>query len=381
VIGNVLVGEVWLAAGQSNMNWPLRWVNGGSKEIRQASQFPNVRLADARPTASLEPRADVAVQWRAPTPEVVADYAAVPYLFATRLNRELDVPVGILRVAFGATGILPFVPPSKLAELRERHGKQAIGHPDPDSTKGLHQQPGTIYDGMLHPLRGFALRGMIWYQGEAETYNDDGMLYADKQTAMVAGLREAWGCGQWPFYFVHLPPFDYVTLRKWFPSVSSQSLLTKWQAQTRCLETIPNSDMIVITDLGNPKDIHPKDKIPVATRLANLALKRTYGRNGIVAHGPVFAGLEVRGDKAIVQFANADGLMTRNGKAPTCFEIAGKDGIVYSAEAVIDGEKVVVSCRQVQHPVAARYNWKDTAIGNLCNGAGLPARPFRTDSW
>jgi sialate O-acetylesterase len=381
VIGNVLVGEVWLAAGQSNMNWPLRWVNGGTKEIRRASQFPNVRLADTRPTASLEPRTDVAVKWMEPTPEVVAGYAAVPYLFATRLNRELHVPVGILRVAFGATGILPFVPPRKLTELRDRHGERAIPQVYPNRPKGLRNEPGAIYNAMLHPLRGFGLRGMIWYQGEAETYNDDGMLYADKQTAMVAGLREAWGCGEWPFYFVHLPPFDYVSLRQWFPSVSSESLLTKWQAQTRCLETIPNSDMIVITDLGNPKDIHPKDKIPVALRLANLALKRTYGRAGIVAHGPVFARLEVRGEKAIVHFAHADGLTTRDGRAPTCFEIVGKDGDVYPAEAVIEGKKVIVSCRQVQRPVAVRYNWKDTAIGSLCNGAGLPARPFRTDSW
>lgn len=382
-VNNILIGEVWLFGGQSNMNWPLRGIEGGPQQIAQAGNYPDVRLSAIRGRPSATPVDDVKVDWFVATPKRVERYAAVAYLFARRLNRELKVPVGMLRCAHGATPILPWIPPEQVAELRKLPALRDLPQPGASlPAKKLRIAPGVLYNGIVHPIAGFAVRGMIWYQGEAETYVDDGMLYADKQAAMVAGWRKAWGAGQWPFYYVHLPPFDYVSLKKWFPKVTRTSLLTKWEAQVKCLRTIPNSDMIVITDLGNPKDIHPRNKIPVAGRLADMALAKTYGREGLTVHGPVFKSMTVDGARAVVRFDHVgSGLAARDGKALTWFEIAGADRIFHAAEATVVDNTVVVGSPEVPAPVAVRYNWRDSAIGNLCNREGLPARPFRTDSW
>jgi sialate O-acetylesterase len=232
-------------------------------------------------------------------------------------------------------------------------------------------QPTVLFNGMINPLPPFPIRGIIWYQGEAN--RGDGLLYADKMEAMLTHWRALWDSPDLPFYFVQIAPFKYTWGKP-------ETLLEIWEAQNAFVKRVPNTGMTVINDLADLADIHPKNKAPVGKRLAALALNKTYGMTDLPCESPTVANMSVQGNKASIAFDHAAGLKTRDGEAPTCFELAGEDGQYHPAQAVIDGNRVVLSSPKVETPVAVKFAWNQTALPNLINAAGLPAGPFRANA-
>jgi len=234
-----------------------------------------------------------------------------------------------------------------------------------------HSAPTGLYNGMVHALVPFGIRGAIWYQGESNRH--DGMLYHEKMKGLINGWRKVWAQGDFPFLFVQLAPYNYGRAPFDLPKI--------WEAQTATL-AVPNTGMAVTTDVGNLRDIHPRNKQAVGRRLALWALARTYGQTGLVYSGPLYKSMSVEGDKIRLVFNHvASGLASRDGKPLTWFEIAGKDKNFVKAEAKIDGDTVVVSSAEVAAPAAVRFGWHHEAEPNLVNNEGLPASPFRTHPW
>ncbi len=411
---NVAVGEVWLCSGQSNMDFGMNQVIDSTNEIRQA-KYPQVRLLDLFYKTSAKPETDLDVHWDVCQPETLgtggffnSGFTGVGYYFGRELHQELNVPIGLIKAAWGGTRIEPWtapegfaldpkfsdivkriqestprykaamkntVPPMEkwLAQTRDRLAQDKDVPPPPAWPK--HElddsgQPTGIYNGLIHPLAGFAMRGVIWYQGESN--RDDGLLYTDRMRALIGGWRKIWGQGDFPFYFVQLAPFRYGDHPDW--------LMVTWEAQARAL-SIPNTGMAVTTDLvENIADIHPRNKKDVGHRLALQALAQTYGRTNVIFSGPVFDSMKLKDGRAKLTFAHADGgLKSRDGKPLGWFEIAGDDGKFVAATASISGtNNIVVWNSKVKKPMDVRFGWNQEAMPNLVNGAGLPASPFRT---
>jgi sialate O-acetylesterase len=228
-----------------------------------------------------------------------------------------------------------------------------------------------LYNGRIAPLVPFALRGALWYQGESN--NGEGMLYLEKMKALIGGWRDVWQMPEMPFYYVQLAPFIY-------KNTNPENLARIWEAQAAAL-AIPHTGMAVTTDISNLNDIHPKNKQEVGRRLALWALAKTYGKTAIAFSGPIFKSVRFDGNKATLTFDHAAGLKSRDGKTLTHFEVAGEDQAFVPAKAEISGDKIVVAADAVSKPVAVRFGWRQDAEPNFCNGAGLPASPFRTDDW
>jgi sialate O-acetylesterase len=371
--GDVLVGEVWLCSGQSNMEWTVRMSSYAEQEIA-AADFPQIRCLKVDHRPAKEPAADVPSSgWQACSPATAADFTAVGYFFAREVHRELDVPVGILSSNWGGTRIEPWIPPvgfeqtpalSAIAEkLAESPAVDAEGNID-------HQTPLALYNGMIHPLVPYALRGALWYQGESN--NGEGMLYHEKMKALINGWRHAWGRPEMSFYFVQLAPFRYGRDPLDLPGI--------WEAQAATL-AVPRTGMVVTTDITTINDIHPPNKQDVGRRLARWALARDYGQTDVATSGPMFRDMAVEDDRIRVHFRHAEGgLSTRDGEAPSWFEIAGEDGKFVPATAVLEGDAAIVRADGVAAPRHVRFGWNQVAEPNLINAAGLPASPFRTDA-
>ncbi|HSA96382.1 MAG TPA: sialate O-acetylesterase, partial [Acidobacteriota bacterium] len=243
------------------------------------------------------------------------------------------------------------------------------------------QSPTALYNGMIHALTPFAIRGAIWYQGESN--RNDGLLYTKKMEAMIRGWREAWKLGDFPFYFVQLAPYNYGYDKnmKGSPVIDAERLPLIWEAQRNAL-SIPNTGMAVVTDIADLTNIHPLNKFDVGRRLALWARARTYGEKDLVYSGPLYKSMTIEGDKARIAFDHVGGGLISNDTQPLIwFEIAGEDRMFYKAEAEIDGDTVVVRSPRVAAPKAVRFGWHELAAPNLANKAGLPASPFRTDNW
>ncbi len=405
-LNNVLVGEVWVCSGQSNMAWPLRQTASAETEIA-AADHPRIRLLDVSHDVAPSPRGDVYARWRVCSPETIPGFSAVAYFFGRKLQQELDVPIGLISTSWGGTRIEPWTPvegfaavpslesidrqvqqqrqrfrqrlepfiPAVEAWARAARKARAAGETVPPlpALPGheLHQngQPTTLYNGMVAPLVPMAIRGAIWYQGESNI--GDGMDYLDKMKALIAGWRKMWGQGEFPFYYVQLAPYRYGGNPTRLPEI--------WEAQVAAL-SIPSTGMVVTNDIGNVSDIHPRNKQDVGLRLALWALAKTYGHEDIVYSGPLYKSMTVEGETARISFDHVgSGLASRDGKPLTRFEIAGPDGEFHEAQATIEGDTVVVASDQVEHPATVRYAWNQIALGNLMNKEGLPASAFRTD--
>ena len=355
---NILVGEVWVCSGQSNMQWSVAQSNDGGKEIAEANH-PNIRLYHV-PTVQLRNPAETVLnaRWVACSPQTVGGFSAVGYYFGRDLQKELKVPIGLIANAWGGRRIEPFTP--------------AIGVESVPALAGKPQgELSIIYNGMVAPVAPFPIRGAIWYQGESNM--GEGMLYADRKRALVAGWRKVWNQGEFPFYWAQLAPFKY--------GGQPYALPELWEAQTAALD-IPHTGMAVLTDIGNPGDIHPRNKQDVGARLARWALNRDYGRKDVVPSGPLYKSMKVEGNKIRVHFAYADGgLKTRDDKPLTDFEVAGADGKFVPAKATIDGQTVVVEAEGIAEPTQVRFCWNGVASPNFVNSAGLPAGPFRSLDW
>ncbi len=340
---DVLIGEVWVGSGQSNMEWSLA-ASKNSREAIAAAKHPNIRLFHVPKVQTKEPAKDVKAAWHICTPESVPHFSGVLYYFGVRLQKELDVPVGLINSSWGGSPIEPWT----------------------ITDKGS----GGMYNGMIAPVMPFAIRGVIWYQGESNV--GQGMKYRDRMEALIKGWRKTWG-QEMPFYFVQIAPWSHY---------GAGALPPLWEAQVATLK-IPHTGMAVTTDLVDDiNDIHPKNKLDVGNRLALWALAKVYGKKDVVYSGPLFKSMKIDGNKVILSFAHTGGgLKSRDDKPLSEFEIAGEDGKFVPAEAVIDGDTVVVQAKGVEKPTQVRFGWRKTANPNLENKEGLPASPFRTKEW
>ena len=431
---NVLIGEVWICSGQSNMQMSVQGSNHAKEEIA-AADFPNIRLFTVPNTVAEKPQADTQGAWSVCSPKTVGGFSAVAYFFGRDLNKKLNVPIGLIHTSWGGTPCqawtsreaMDAVPELKhyvdqldktvagapaaqkqyeeavakwkeAVEKAKAENKKAPGMPGRPGI-GAHT-PSALYNAMIAPLLPFAIRGGIWYQGESNAGR--ALEYRALFAAMINDWRRAWGQGDFPFYFVQLASFM---------GVPAQPSDTDWahlrDAQTFTLR-LPATGQAVIIDIGESRDIHPKNKQDVGRRLALLALALTYGQQDLVYSGPLYDSMAVEGNKVRIKFKHVGGglaakeftdpvtpdgpsLEQRFGKGVEVpklaegrvagFAIAGEDKKFVWADAQIDGETVVVSSAQVDKPVAVRYAWADTPICNLYNKAGLPACPFRTDDW
>ncbi len=413
---DVMIGEVWLCSGQSNMEFGLGNVDNAKAEIATA-YHPGLRLLMVENRWTPEPQTDMNGMWKVCTPETVAEggwngFSAVGYFFGRELNEKLGVTVGLIDADWGGTRIESWTPPAGFAAvpaLKDEYERVQLSDPQtalhqqrlaqtldqfndwvqsaraamtakqvvppppsyPDELRAPHdlQQATALYNGMIYPLQPFPIRGAIWYQGEAN--ESEGMRYAERMKALLAGWRTVWGEGDFPFYFVQIAPFNY--------GDSPEKLAELWEAQTIAANTIPNAGMAVVNDIGNLRDIHPKNKSDVGHRLALLALKNTYAQKDLVARGPTFKSLVIEGDTLRIKFDNVGGgLASRDGQPLNWFEIidANEGGFV-KASARIDGDSVILSASDVKHPVALRFAWSDLAEPNLMNAEKLPAGAFR----
>jgi sialate O-acetylesterase len=375
-LDNILVGEVWLCSGQSNMEWTVQVSDNPTEEIA-AADHPRIRHIKIPHTPADKPQSNVKSNgWEVCTPKTVPAFTAVGYYFALNLQKELDVPIGLIGSNWGGTRIEPWTTPDgfkavpalkgiadKLDEFPSKNAKGEINH----------QTPLALYNGMIAPLVPYAIRGALWYQGESN--NGEGMLYAEKMKALITGWRKLWNDESLPFYFVQLAPFNYGNDK------SGVNLAGIWEAQTASL-AIPHTGMAVTVDIGNIKDIHPRNKQDVGKRLALWALAKNYGKSDLVYSGPLYESMSVEGNKVRLKFKHlGGGLVARDGKPLSWFAVAGEDRKFVPALATIEGDTVVVHAAEVSSPVAVRYGWHQTAEPNLSNKAGLPASPFRTDNW
>ena len=383
VIHDVLVGEVWLCSGQSNMARPMvdqagrKPIVNSAEEIR-AADHPKLRLFKVARAQTDTPAPTIGGHWVVCTPATLAQssFSAVGYFYGRELQRELDVPVGLIDASVGTTRIESWTSAAGFAAVRSLDELSRAARVPGTSAEGL--VPSRVFNGMIHPLAPFALRGVIWYQGENNLHDVvDGARYTDKMEALILGWRSLWRDPAMAFYYVQLAPHLYHVV---FPDkiVSPEALPIFWEAQTASLR-IPHTGMVVTTDLVEDLfDIHPPRKCEVGERLARLALVRSYGRREIVDSGPRFNHLKIGDGKVRLWFDDiGSGLKTRDGKAPTWFTIAGPDGIFFPAEAEIAGSEVIVMSPAVSRPVAVRFAWDEAARPNLVNSADLPAVPFR----
>jgi len=348
---DVLVGEVWLCSGQSNMEVPvgmqsgLGWWKGVlnyKKELKSA-KIPKLRLFKVAHTWQRGPIDDVNGTWTRSTSKTVAGFSGTAFFFGRKLVQELDVPVGLITAAVGGMPIEQFSP----------NTGQAFW-----------------YNGMIAPVIPYGIRGATWYQGETNFWAGDRSNYFEKQKRLIDDWRRNWGQGEFPFYLVQLAPLDY--------GDDLYSLPTFWEAQAKTL-SVKNTGIVATMDIGDVKDVHPRNKRGVGERLALWALAKDYQRD-IACSGPKFKKFEVEGDKLRVFFEDVGGgLKSRNRKPLDSFEIAG-DGEFQSAKAEIDGNTVVLSSDEVTKPSLVRFAWHCMANPNLVNKAGLPAYPFRTGS-
>jgi sialate O-acetylesterase len=408
-VDDVLVGEVWLASGQSNMALQVNRAENAEAEAA-AANFPAIRMFTVRSGATDEPQADCAGAWQVCEPKTVPLFSAAAYFFGRDLHQKLGVPVGLINSSVGGTPIeswTSLAAQERVAELKpyleqvqkldaisnsdaakakyeralaawkdvaakaKETGQTPPAAPrDPAATRAKRGGPGGLFNGKIAPLVPYALRGAIWYQGEANSAPTKAPFYHLQLAALIGDWRARWG-SELPFAWVQLPNFDGGTGRDW-PQMREEMLRTL---------QVPKTGMAITIDLGEPKDIHPKYKQEVGHRLALWALGSVYGQKVASTSGPLPAGHQIKGSEVTLSFSHADGGLTAKGGGELKgFVISGVDGTWKPAQARIEGNTVIVTGEGVKQPVAVRYAWENNPECNLTNGAGLPASPFRTDT-
>lgn len=378
VLKDILIGEVWFCGGQSNMEMPMKGFKGqpiiGSNEAILKAANPQIRLYTV-PRSSVTERQDnsKASEWKAAAPETVASFSATAYYFGRLLSEMLQVPVGLINDSYGGSSIEAWMSPEQLKAFPEVKIPAKT-----DTIKEVSRTPTTLYNGMLYPVIGYGIRGAIWYQGESNYDRAD--RYEELFPAMVKAWREAWGIGEFPFYYAQIAPYNYAQLPPYHTGGKFSSAFIR-DAQRKSLAKIPASGMAVLMDIGEENSIHPANKEKGGTRLAYLALGNTYGIKGFGYASPAYESMSIKDHTAVLKFQNVANGLTSFGKSLTLFEIAGADKKFYPATAKISGSSVTVSSDQVKNPVAVRYAFKDFVTGDLFGTDGLPVSSFRTDDW
>jgi sialate O-acetylesterase len=407
-VKDVLVGEVWLGSGQSNMEFTVsqkvaRFAGLLNEEQEiAAANYPKLRMFKGKQAKTYDPQASVDGQWLVCSPETVPGFSAVGYLFGRNLQKELDVPVGILTLAFGASTAESWVPREAMAAdplLKPmldkfdaavqffRANPKAPGDQAPQPPQTINarvgpppkqqrdpvqdqHQPTVLFNGMINPAIPYAIRGAIWYQGESIVGGSNGItLYPHVMETMVKTWRKLWGQGDFPFYAVQLPALQ---------NISNNPRVREGQA---AIASLPNAGFAVTIDIGEPTNVHPHNKAPLGDRLMRIALANVYHKN-VEYSGPVYESMQIEVSTIRIKFSHLGGGLVAKDGPLKWFQISGADRQFVDAEAKIDGDSVVVSRKDVTMPEHVRYAWVNYPDGcNLFNAAGLPAAPFRTDTW
>jgi sialate O-acetylesterase len=376
VIENVLIGEVWICSGQSNMEMPLKGFKDqpirGSNDAIFNSANDQIRIYTIpRAVERFTKDTSKNSSWKEANPENVSNFSATAYYFGRLLQQQLKVPVALINVSYGGSPAEAFM---SAASLKEFPG---ITVPSPTGTEKLtNKMATTLYNGMIHPVIGYTIKGAIWYQGETNYDRPD--QYEKLFPAMVKLWREEWGQGNFPFYFAQIAPFSYSSLPTTTQNEKLNSAYLR-DAQRKSLTAIPASGMIVLLDAGDEKSIHPADKEIVGKRFAYYALGETYGKKGFAYQSPLFDSLLVKDSVATIKFKYTPNGLTSFGKPITQFEMAGIDKKFYPAQASIVSGKIQLTSPQVPAPVAVRYAFKDFVAGELFSTEGYPVSSFRTD--
>lgn len=376
VLDNVLIGEVWLCAGQSNMEMPMKGfkcqpVENANRDVTLSTN-PNMRLFTVKRSSSCTPKDDVTGTWAEANPETVREFSATAFYFGRMLQMvNKNVPVGLILTAWGGSACEAWMDEQMLKDFPSAEIPRT-----PEDIKSKNRTPTVLYNGMLHPLIGYGIRGAIWYQGE-DNWNR-ASTYSDMMTSMVNGWREQWGIGDFPFYYCQIAPYDYSIITEKGKPVYNSAYLR--EQQTIAMSKIKNSGMACLLDAGLEKGIHPSKKNLAGERLAYLALSKTYGVKGIQCDCPTFKKMEIKNDTVDVIFNNC-GMWPyiKDGESKN-FEVAGEDGVYHPAKAWIQRSHILIKSEEVKKPVNVRYGFKDWVVGDVfCDG--LPLTSFRTDNF
>ncbi|OGV43641.1 MAG: hypothetical protein A2X48_16555 [Lentisphaerae bacterium GWF2_49_21] len=413
-IENVLIGDVWICSGQSNMQWTVDKSMDAQKEIAEAN-YPNIRLFTVPRKTSTEPSLELKGNWETCSPKSVPGFSAAGYFFGRELHKKLNVPMGLINSSWGGTvaeawttwGTLESTPElapliqkfndqiKSLPENKEKYdkvraewektyagkkegddlgnGKKVPKKPQPPMGPDNQNAPARLYNGMINPLLPFAIKGAIWYQGESNAGRAP--QYRTLLPAMIKDWRTVWGQGDFPFLIVQLANYQDAS-----PAPSESGWAELREAQYLTAKNVPNTGLAVIIDIGEAKNIHPKNKQDVGARLALAARKVAYGEKDFVSSGPVYDSMKVEGGKVRIKFSSVGGGLEAKGGELKTFAIAGEDKKFVWAKAQIEGDFVIVWNDDVKKPVSVRYAWATNPEGcNLYNKEGLPAVPFRTD--
>ncbi len=373
---NIMLGEVWICSGQSNMDMPIRgYVNqpiNGENDILVEAENKDIRLFTMNYLAKDTQQYTCEGKsggWKIASAASVSEFSAVAYFYARQLYQKLKVPVGVICTSWGGSRIEAWMSKETISNFPEALKQTS------DEKSAPHHRASLLYNGMISPILNYTIKGAIWYQGESNRaeYTD----YSELMAAMVSNWRKDFGQGDFPFYYVQIAPFSYGD------SKATVSACLR-DEQVKAMSLIPNSGMVTTIDIGDEKVIHPPEKLTVGKRLAYWALSETYGIKGINFRSPTYKSMSVKDSVAIIEFNDALYGLSSFGKEVECFEIAGADQLFYPAKIKINSEKqVLISAKQVKEPVAVRYGFSNfpQTKGFLYNTAGLPVPSFRTDNW
>lgn len=371
VLDNILIGELWVCSGQSNMEMQMKGFKAqpveGAITDGLNSRDPQLRMFTVKRNSKFEPVDTVSGQWYEAEPGSVREFSATAYYFGRMLRQVLGVPVGLISASWGGSACEAWMTAEWLKVFPDAKIPQS-----PEDIKSKNRTPTVLYNGMMHPLIGIAMRGVIWYQGEENVNRYK--TYSDMLATMIKGWRGEWNIGDFPFYYCQIAPYDYKLIGWDYNS----AFLREQQARVETF--VPNTAMAVLMDTGLEYGIHPRKKRQAGERLAILALKNTYNVAGL----PEFARykeVEFKGDTAVISFDRSkEWVYFNNGTTSDLFEMAGEDRVFHKAKAWIERNRVYLKSDKVSKPVAVRYAFKDWADGDLfCDG--LPVSSFRSDNW
>ena len=376
-IKDVLIGEVWLCSGQSNMEMAMKGFKDqpiiGSNEAIFNSTNEHIRIYTVPRSVQRLPQ-DTSKQstWKMAEPEAVSNFSATAYYFGKMLYERLKVPIGLVNISYGGSPVEAFMDAETLKAFPE------IKVPSPTVTSKLNNKNATVlYNGMLKPFLGYTIKGCIWYQGESN--NDRAKQYETLFPAFVKQIREQSGQGDFPFFYAQIAPYNYMNHAVVGATAYNSAYLR--DAQRKALSVIPNSGMAVLMDIGEEFNIHPMDKLTGAKRLAFMALGKTYGLKGFGYESPAYDAITISGNIVTVKFKNAPNGLSAFGKELKYFEVAGANKVFRPAKAMVNGGNIILSAPDVKEPVAVRYAFKDFVVGDLFSTEGFPVSSFRTDEW
>jgi sialate O-acetylesterase len=377
-IKNILIGEVWLCSGQSNMEMPLKGFTGqpvlGGNDAIVHSKNDQIRFITVPRATVLSPKDNFEGSWQEASPRTTGNFSATAWYFGSLLQEVLDVPVGLVEVSYGGSNVEAWMNAEMLKDFTTVEIPKEVGKlgdaPNREAT--------TLFNGMLSPVIGYGIKGCIWYQGESN--QNEPFEYKDLFKKMVSAWRGLWKQGDFPFYYAQIAPFDYSVFHPTEILEKHNSAYLR-EAQLKASKEIPNSGMAVLMDIGEEKNIHPVDKEKGGNRLAYLALAKTYGITGFEFESPEFNAMEIKGSTVIASFKNIPNGITSFGKEVTGFEIAGENKVFYPAQTIVRSKSVIVSSPRVENPVAIRYLFKDYTQAEIFSVGGLPMSSFRTDNW